>query len=205
MKTSLRKLGPLVLLTSVLLSTNLLTACAPVLFGGTILLATDRRTAATQLEDQSIEFKALNQVSNTYKTAHFSVTSYNRVVLVTGEVASEAEKAGIEKMIKGLETVRSVINDLAVMPVSSLGSRSNDTLITSKVKASLIDAKDLLSGAYVVSTERGTVYLMGRVTQREANRGAEVAQGIPGVKKVVKLFEIISEDEYRRLVPPAEK
>jgi osmotically-inducible protein OsmY len=184
--------------------TTLLGACAPLLIGGAVvgtsMVMMDRRTSGTQLEDQSIEIKAMNRVREVIgDRGHVSATSYNKVVLLTGEVASEADRKSVEQTVAGIENVRSVVNELAVMGASSLSARSNDALLTSKVKASLIDAKDLHANAFNVTTARGTVYLMGRVTEREANRATDVARSVSGVQKVVRLFEIISEEELANL------
>jgi osmotically-inducible protein OsmY len=161
--------------------------------GGTMML-TDRRTSGAQVEDQGIELKAVSRAREVLGNAgHVNATSYNRQLLLTGEVPAESDKAAIEAAIARTENLRTVVNDLAVMSPSSLGSRSNDTLITSKVKASLVDAKDIISTAFKVVTERGVVYLLGRVTEREATRASDVARGVPGVEKVVRVFEIVSE------------
>ena len=127
------------------------------------------------------------------------------MVLVTGEAATEEDKQAIDQAIQRIENVRSIVNELAVMEPSSLGSRSSDLVVTSKVKAALIDAADLQASAYKVVTERGVVHLMGRVTQREADRGAEVARAVGGVKRVVRVFEVITEAELAKLQtqPPA--
>jgi osmotically-inducible protein OsmY len=158
------------------------------------MMAADRRTSGAQLEDQGIELKALNRVSALAgERGHVNVTSYNRMVLITGEVANEADKAAIEQAVGQIENVRSIVNELAVTAPSTLGSRSNDVVLTSKVKASLIDAKDLQANAFKVVTERGQVFLLGRVTEREANRASDVARSISGVQKVVRVFEILTE------------
>ena len=187
------------LLAGALAAATLFSGCA-VLVGGAIvgssMVVTDRRTSGTQIEDQSIEFKSVKRVGDMLADrGHVNVTSYNRLVLVTGEVPSEADKANVEQAISRVENVRSVVNELVVFAPSSIGTRSNDTLITSKVKASMVDAKDVQSGAFKVVTERGIVYLMGRVTEREANRASEIARGVSGVVKVVKVFEIVTEGE----------
>jgi osmotically-inducible protein OsmY len=101
--------------------------------------------------------------------------------------------------------VRSVANELALLGASSMTQRSSDALITGKVKAAMVDSKDLFANAFKVVTERGIVYLMGRVTQREANRATEIARSTGGVQKVVRLFEIISEEELQRTLPAAPK
>jgi osmotically-inducible protein OsmY len=135
---------------------------------------------------------------------HVNVTSYNRVALLTGEVPDADARTRLEAAVARVENVRSVVNELAIAGASSLTSRSNDALLTTKVKASLVDARDLYANAFKVVTERGIVYLMGRVTEREAARGAEVASTVPGVQKVVRVFEILGEDELRALkIEPA--
>jgi osmotically-inducible protein OsmY len=169
--------------------------------GGTMMM-TDRRTSGAQVEDQGLELKSASRVREVLGNAgHVNVTSYNRQLLLTGEVPAEGDKAAIEAAIARTENLRTVVNDLAVMAPSSIGSRSNDTLITSKVKASLVDAKDIISTAFKVVTERGVVYLMGRVTEREANRATDVARGVPGVEKVVRVFEVVTEAELAGQVP----
>jgi osmotically-inducible protein OsmY len=194
-------------LAAALAAATLLGACAPLLLGGAFvgggLVATDRRTSGTQVEDQSIEIKSGKRISDAIgDRGHVNVTSYNRLVLITGEVPSEADKSAVERSIATIENVKSIVNELAIGAPSSIGTRSNDTLISSKVKASLVDAKDLQVNAFKVVTERGNVYLMGRVTEREANRSAEVARGVSGVMKVVKVFDIVSESELAGTAPP---
>ena len=181
-------------------ATLLGSACAPLVVGGAMvggaLMATDRRTSGIQLEDQSIELKAASRAREVVgDKAHLNFNSYNRLLLITGEVASEADRVAIEQAVARVENVRSTVNELAVMGNASLGSRSNDVLILSKTKASLIDAKDVLSNAFDLHVERGVVYLMGRVTEREAARVTDIARSIRGVQKVVRVLEIISEDE----------
>jgi osmotically-inducible protein OsmY len=167
---------------------------------GTAMVVTDRRTAGVQLEDQNIELKALTRIRETVgERGHVNATSYNRTVLVTGEVPTEADRGAVEQAISKIENVRATVNELGVMGPSSMTARSNDTILTSKVKASFIDAKDLQAQAVKVVTERGTVYLMGRVTEREANRATELARGVPGVQKVVKVLEILTEAELAAL------
>jgi osmotically-inducible protein OsmY len=192
-----------VALAATLVAASLLGGCALVAGGamvGTALSATDRRSTGTQVEDQAIELKAISRVSDAVgDRGHVNVTSYNRTVLITGEVASEADRVALEKSIGGIENVRAIVNELAVLGTSTLSARSNDTYLTSKVKAAFIDAKDLQVNTLKVVTERSTVYLMGRVTEREANRAADVARAQSGVGKVVKVFELISEDDLAKL------
>lgn len=182
-----------------------LSACAPLIVGGAVVggvMAVDRRTAGTQIEDEGIELRAANRIRETLgDRAHVNVTSYNRQVLLTGEVATAQDRQAVEQMVSQVENVRSVVNDLAVMPPSTLSQRSTDTFITGKVRASLVDAQDISANSFKVVTERNTVYLMGRVSQREANRATDIARGVTDVRKVVRVFEIVSEEELRRIAP----
>lgn len=191
------------LLAAGLASLMALSGCAPLLVGGAVigggLVATDRRTTGTQIEDQAIELKAAARVRELATLGNVSVTSYNRVVLLTGEVPGEAERASVEAAVARVENVRSVVNELAVLGNSSVGSRSNDALIGTKVKATLVDAKDVQGNAVKVVTARGNVYLMGRVTEREATRAADLARSISGVQKVVRVFEILTEAQLAEL------
>ena len=181
--------------------------CAALVVGGavgTAFVAADRRTTGVQLEDQAIELKSTNRINEAIgDRGHISATSYNRMLLLTGEVASEADRTAVEQAVSRIENVRSTLNELAVMGSSSLTARSNDTVLTSKVKASYLDAKDLHANTIKVVTERGTVFLMGRVTEREAARATELARGVSGVQKVVRAFEILSEAELAALGGPA--
>ncbi len=186
-----------------------LTACFPLVVVGAVggaLVATDRRTSGAQLEDEGIELRAMSRLrDNIGSRARVSVTSYNRQVLLTGEVLNEQDKKLVEQVISRVENVSAVFNELAIINSPTLVQRSTDVLITGRVKALLIDAKDLYANAFKVVTERGTVYLMGRVTQREADRATEVVRGARGVQKVVRIFEMISEDELARLLPTPAK
>ncbi len=183
-----------------------LSGCAPLVLGGAMVtgvVATDRRTAGTQLEDEGIELKVAAAVRQTLgERVHLNVTSFNRQVLLTGEARTEADKAQVERLARSQENVRLVVNDLEVTLPSTLTQRSRDTVITSKVKAAFLDAKDLPFNAIKVVTERSVVYLMGRVTAREAKRATDIARGIGGVAKVVRVFEDISEEELRRISQP---
>jgi osmotically-inducible protein OsmY len=196
---------PTVLLTA-LAASFLISACAPLVVGGAMLggtlLATDRRTSGAQLEDQAIELKARNRVRDAIgERGHVNVTSYNRMALVTGEVPTEADKAAVEQAVQRVENVRATVNELEITTPASLSSRSNDVILTSKVKASFVDAKDVFANAFKVVTERGSVYLMGRVTEREASRAVEIARGIGGVRKVVRVFDVVSEQELADMAP----
>lgn len=183
-----------------------LSACAPLIVGGAVMtgvVATDRRTTGTLVEDESIEIKVGSAIRKTLgDRVHLNVTSFNRRVLLTGEVATANDKAQAEKLAQSQENVQAVINDLAVMPQSSLTQRSRDSVLTGQVKAAFLDAKDLHVNAIKVVTERGAVYLMGRVTPREAKRATDIARTVRGVGKVVQVFEEISEEELQRLSRP---
>lgn len=183
-----------------------LSACAPLIVGGAmvggVMMALDRRTSGTQVEDQSIELKAANRIKDTLgERGHVSVTSFNRMVLLTGEVPSEQDKQAVELAVSRIENVKSIVNEVAVMGNSSFGSRSNDVILSGKVKATFVDARDIQANAYKVVVERGVVYLMGIVTEREANRGSDLARSVSGVQKVVRVFEIVSEEELARMQP----
>ena len=182
-----------------------LSGCAPLIVGGAAvgaMMTIDRRTSGAQIEDETIELRAGSALRSALgERAHFNANSYNRQVLLTGEVANERDKQLAEQTVAKVENVRGVVNELAIMAQTNLGQRSNDTLITAKVKASIVDVKELYVGAYDVVTERGIVYLMGRVTQREADLATQIARNVSGVQRVVRIFEIITEDELRRMAP----
>ena len=183
-----------------------LTACVPVIIGGavvgTAMVASDRRTSGAQLEDEGIELRAASRLQEALgDKLHVNVTSYNRRVLLTGEVPAAQDKQSAEQIVSKVDNVESIVNELMVAGNSNISDRSSDALITGKVKAGLVDAKDLFANAFKVVTERGAVYMMGRVTQREADRATEVARSTSGVQKVVRVFELISEDELRGMMP----
>lgn len=193
-------------LLALLAASATLSACAPLLVGSAAvsgaMLFTDRRTSGAQLEDQSIEIKGLARAKSAAgDRGHLNVTSYNRVALITGEVPTDADRVAVEQALTAVDNVRSVVNEVGVMPNSALTTRSNDSLITGKVKATLVDAKDVQANAFKVVTERGTVYLLGRVTEREASRAVELTRTIAGVQKVVRVFETLTEDELKALTP----
>jgi osmotically-inducible protein OsmY len=186
-----------------------LSACiplVPLVMGGAVvgggMVATDRRTPGMIVEDEGIEIKTSSRIrENIGDRAHVNVTSYNRQVLLTGEVPSAQDKQLAEKIAAGVENVSNIINEVAVMGSSTFTQRSNDTLVTGRVKAALLDAKDLFANSFKVSTERGTTYVMGRVTQREAKRATDVISSTQGVQRLVRVLEIISEDELTRMLP----
>lgn len=182
-----------------------MTACAPIILGGAAISAfvvTDRRTSGAQLEDEGIELRTNGRIRESLgDRVHINVTSYNRQVLVTGEAPNARDKQAVEDIVKKAENVRSIVNEVAVLSSTSLTQRSSDVLTTGKVKAALVDAKDLSSNAFKVVTERGTTYLMGLVTQREATRATDIARSTNGVQKVVRVFEIITDAELQRTLP----
>jgi osmotically-inducible protein OsmY len=189
-----------------------LQGCLPVMVGGTVMGAmtvTDRRSLGSQADDTAIVLKAEGRAMKiTGDQGRVTVNSFNRHVLITGEVKDEKMKADVEQQIKTIDGVKQIENDLEIAPVSSLSLRSNDLVISSKVKAAIVDTKDLYLSAFKVHTDRGVVYLMGRVTQREGKLAAEVARNAASkIKKVVKLFEYITEDDLKELAPrpPAEQ
>ena len=181
-------------------------ACAPIIIGGAMvggaMVAVDRRSSGAQVDDQSIQVKAALRIKNELgDKVHIDVNSYNRIVLLSGEATTEAARDQATVIAKGVDNVTDVINELAIGPASSLSTRANDTLINTKVKATLVDAKDLVSGAFDIVVQRGNVYLMGRVTAHEAERASNLIRTIEGVKKVVQCFEIITEDQLDQLQP----
>jgi osmotically-inducible protein OsmY len=184
---------------AVLCLVALFSGCAPLIVGGAVigggLVASDRRTTGIQIEDEAIELRAGSRVRELATLGQVGITSYNRIVLLTGEVPGAAEKAQVEAAVAKVENVRAVINELVVAPNSSLSSRTADSSLSTKVKLTLVDAKDVQANAYKVVVDRRVVFLMGRVTEREANRGAELASQVNGVEKVVKVFEVISEKD----------
>lgn len=164
------------------------------------LAATDRRTLGAQTEDKEIDLKGEARVSKLVGDAgHVNINSFDRRVLLTGEVPDQATKDAVQREVASIDGVESIVNDLAIMGTTSFTSRSNDTLITGKVKAAFVDNKQLYANSIKVVTERGVVYLMGRVTQREGDLAASVAAGVSGVQKVVKMFEYITEAELRQM------
>lgn len=181
--------------------------CAPLLVGGAmvggVLVATDRRTTGAQVEDQGIELRASSRIKELASLGHVNATSYNRMLLLTGEIPDETQRTRVGEALAQLENVKSVVNELAVAGSSSATSRANDLQLGLKVKASFVDAKDVFANAVKVVVERGNVYLMGRVSEREAARVSDLASRVPGVVKVVRVFELISEEELARIQPAA--
>lgn len=164
--------------------------------GGGALVATDRRTLGAQTEDRELQVKALSQISqNLPDAAHVNVAVFNRRVLLTGEVPGEVSKQRAETIVRGLNNVNTIVNELAIMPATSFSSRTNDTYLETRVKTALIAEKNISANNFKVVAERGSVYLMGLVTMDEGNRGADVASRVPGVTQVVKVFQYIQPQE----------
>ncbi|MDO9251604.1 BON domain-containing protein [Hydrogenophaga sp.] len=178
-------------------------ACAPLMVGGALtgaVVATDRRSSGAQLDDQGIELRAANRLREQMGSrARISVTSYNRRALLTGEVANERDKALASEIVSKTDNVASVFNELEITNSPTFREKAEDTLLTGRVKAGLVDAKNLSTNSFKVVSERGSVFLMGRVTQREADQATEVARTTKGAQRVVRLFEIISEEELARM------
>ncbi len=172
-----------------------ISGCAVVALGGAAatgyMVAEDRRTVGTMTEDQGIEFKASGRIDEKVKDAHINVTSYNRAVLLTGEVPSEAAKSDAERATRAVDNVRSVFNELQVSGNTSLQARTNDTVLTSKVKARFVDARKFSPLHVKVVTENGIVYLLGMVKRQEAADATEIARTTGGVRKVVRVFEYL--------------
>jgi osmotically-inducible protein OsmY len=173
-----------------------LQGCAPLVVGaavgGGVMVATDRRTTGTQVDDEVIEDKLSYSIRERFKgDFHVNVTSYNGVVLLTGEVPAQAARADIEEMARTTPKVRAVQNELAVGPVTDMNSRTNDTLITSKVKTRFVEANKFQINHVKVVTERATVYLLGIVRRDEGDAAAQIASTTAGVARVVKVFEYI--------------
>jgi len=207
MSISIRRTALALVLAASTLTT--LTACFPLAVGGAVMgsmVATDRRTTGTVVEDEGIELRSGSRIREAMgDRVHVNVTSYNRQALLTGEVPSAQDKQLVEQIVSGVDNVRHIVNELAVMGNSTLTQRSSDALVTGKVKASLVDAKDLSANAFKVITERGTTYVMGRVTAREARIATEVISSVGGVQKVVRILETISEEELARMMAPPPK
>jgi len=161
--------------------------------GTGVLMVSDRRNSETYVTDEGLELRASNRISEKFgDKVHVNVTSYNRMLLLTGEAPSESLKTEIAQVASEVQNVKSISNELAIAGPSSLGGRSNDAYLTSKVKARFVDAKKFSAHHVKVVTEAGVVFLLGLVTQAEADAAADIARTTGGVQKVVRVFEIIS-------------
>jgi len=172
----------------------ILSGCVAAVVGGAgtaAVLSEDRRTVGTVTEDQGIEFKAESRIRDKYKDAHINLTSYSRMVLITGEVPDAAAKADVEKIVRAVENVRGVYNEIAIGSKSALSARANDSYVTSKVKARFLDQQKFNPIHVKVVTESSTVYLLGLVKRKEADDATGIARTTSGVRKVVRLFEYL--------------
>ncbi|MDM0115705.1 BON domain-containing protein [Variovorax sp. J22R133] len=174
--------------------------CVPLVVGGAAagagMVATDRRTSGAQLDDQTIELRAAARIRDIANdNMNITAISFNRQVLLVGTVGTEADRLRAEEVVRRVENVRNVFNEVTVGPGSTIADRSNDTYITTKVKASLVDQNDLFGNLFKVVTERSVVYLMGLATRAETDRATDIVRGVSGVQKVVRLVEIISDAE----------
>jgi osmotically-inducible protein OsmY len=193
------------LLSTLVMCFGLASCAAPLLMGGFVgggMVATDRRSAGIQVEDEAIEQRSASAIRENFgDKEHVNFTSYNRKLLITGEVSSERVRQQVEQLVSKVENVRSVENALAIGFASSYSERSSDVLLVAKVKAAMIDSEDVFANVFKVVAERGTIYLMGRVTDREAKRATEVVRSVNGVKRVVMVFEYLSESELKAMLP----
>jgi osmotically-inducible protein OsmY len=182
--------------------------CVPVMIGAggaaAVTSLEDRRSTGAQIDDESIEIRASNRVNDRFgDRAHVNVTSYNRIALITGEVPDERAREQVEKIVLAVPNVRGATNDVQISGVSSLGSRANDSYLTTKVRGRLLDTKRVSPVHVKVVSEAGVVYLMGIVTQAEADEAVEIARTTGGVRKVVKVFEYCTAGDER--CPPPRK
>ncbi|MCC4117921.1 BON domain-containing protein [Aromatoleum toluclasticum] len=181
----------------------LLQGCFPLVAGGVgagAALVADRRTSGAYVEDEGIEWRTSSALRDRLGDAvHINVTSFNRNVLLTGEAPSEAHRAEAERVASGIANVKGIVNEIQVAGTSSMTSRGNDSLLTSKVKARFVDSAQFSANHVKVVTEAGTVFLLGIVTRREADAATEVARRTDGVRKVVKVFEYITDQQARQL------
>ena len=193
------------LLSTLVMCLGLASCAAPLMFGGVIggaMVASDRRSTGIQVEDETIEQRSATAIRENFGSKeHINITSYNRQVLITGEVSTDTVRRQVESLIGRVENVRAVVNELAIGPASTTSERASDVLLVAKVKASMVDTEDVFANVYKVVGERGTIYLMGRVTQREAKRATDVVRGVSGVKRVVRVFEYITEEDLRAMQP----
>lgn len=191
-------------LLSVLMMASALAACVPAIMiaGGAsgVMSLHDRRTTGVQADDEGIEWKALQRVPQKYaEVSHTNYTSYNARVLITGEAPNESVRQGIGDTVLGIAGVREIFNEMVIAENSSLVSRSNDSYITSKIKAKLVEVEGLSANHIKVVTEAGIVYLMGIVTANEASLAIETTRVISGVRKVVSLFEVLPDAQIKAI------
>ena len=193
------------LLTTLVMCFGLASCAAPLMFGGVVgggMVATDRRSPGIQVEDEAIEQRSAAAIRENFgDKEHVSFTSFNRKLLITGEVSSDKVRQQVQQLVSRVENVRGVENALVVGFPSSFSERASDVLLVAKVKAAMVDTEDVFANVYKVVAERGIIYLMGRVTEREAKRATEVVRGVSGVKRVVMVFEYLSESDLQAMKP----
>ena len=180
-------------------------AVPALMVGGTAmgtLVATDRRTPGAVIEDRGIETKAAFRIREALGDAvHVNVSSYNRLALITGEVPDEKRKAQIEKIILDVENVQKTVNEVAIMENASTTARLQDGILTSRIRAALIDEKNLIANAFKVTTERGVVYIQGRATAKEIALMTEIVSGLSGVTRVVRMVDVLTEEDLSGMLP----
>lgn len=184
-------------------SASILSGCFPLVAGGVAggaLVIADRRSSATQATDRGIQLEAESFLTKKYgDNIHINVSVFNRRVLLTGETRTEAIKTSVEADIRNMKNVTAIFNEMVAAPISSLSARANDSYLTTRIKTTLIATEGVPSNSMKVVTEASKVYLMGIVTEAEANRAVEIARSVPGVKQVTKVFDLISEADKKRL------
>lgn len=191
-------------LLALLIGSQMMTGCVPLVIGGAAaggvaVVASDRRTSRAIMDDEVIDFQVGRIINNALgDNVHVNINSYNRKVLLTGEVPTLQDLDTAQKLALGVEDVKSVVNELGIMSVSSFSQRSTDAMMTTRVKSGLLSTRDLSSNAFKVITERGVVFLMGRVTAQEALLATEIAATTPGVLKVVRVLDIVTPEELAR-------
>jgi osmotically-inducible protein OsmY len=194
----------IVRIASAVLVATVTVACAPLLVGvvvaGTALVVTDRRSAGSQVDDQTIQLRIANELSTALGKlpVHINVNSFDRRVLLTGEVPDEATKTRAGEIAAASQNVRAVVNELAVLPPTPLSERTADTALATKVRAAFVNTREIAFNSVEIVTERGVVYLLGLVTEKEGQLVAQVASKVSGVKQVVKVFEYASKEEVER-------
>ncbi|QWD88950.1 BON domain-containing protein [Polynucleobacter sp. MWH-CaK5] len=184
-------------------SASALTGCFPLVAGGMAggaLVIADRRNPGTQAIDRGIQLEAESFLTKKYgDNIHVNVSVFNRRVLLTGETRTDAIKSSVEADIKNMKNVTTVFNEMVPAPISGLSARANDSYLTTRIKGAFVATEGVPSNSMKVITEASKVYLMGIVTDAEANRAVEIARSVPGVKQVTKVFDLISEADKKRL------
>ena len=206
MKNSSLKCAVVLVWVAVLLQLGACVAVPALMVGGGVgmgtMLATDRRTPGAVIEDRGIETKAAFRIREALGDAvHVNVSSYNRLALITGEVPDEKRKAQIEKIILGVENVQRTVNEVAIMENASTTARLQDGILTSRIRAALIDEKDLIANAFKVTTERGVVYIQGRATAREIALMTEIVSSLSGVTRLVRMVDVLTEEDLSGMLP----